>query len=57
MIERKQQLFGDDPRGITNECVIVKNGQLTVRAEAQLGTQTAADKNSKISKRSDGARD
>jgi hypothetical protein len=39
MIARKQQLFGNDPRGIANECVIVKNGELAVRAEARLDLQ------------------
>ena len=35
-IARKQQLFGHDPRGITNECVIVRKGAFVVRAEARL---------------------
>jgi hypothetical protein len=36
LISRKQQLFGNDPRAITNECVTVKNGDFIVRAEARL---------------------
>ena len=39
LIVRKQQLFGNDPRAITNECVIVKNGEFVVRAEARLDLQ------------------
>ena len=36
LIARKKQLFGLDHRGITNECVIIKNGEFVVRAEARL---------------------
>ena len=36
LIMRKKQSFENDPRGITNECVIVKNGEFVVRAEARL---------------------
>lgn len=36
LIMRKQQHFGNDPRAITNECIIVKNGEFVVRAEARL---------------------
>jgi hypothetical protein len=39
LIVRKKQRFGNDPRGITNECVIVKNGEFVVRAEARLDLQ------------------
>jgi hypothetical protein len=39
LIARKRQLFGNDPRGIANECVIVKNGEFVVRAEARLDVQ------------------
>lgn len=42
LIARKQQLFGNDPRGITNECVTVKNGEFVVRAEARLDLQHLA---------------
>lgn len=41
LIVRKQQCFGNDPRAITNECVIVKNGEFVVRAEARLDVQTS----------------
>ena len=39
LIARKKQLFSDDFRAITNECVVVKDGELVVRAEARLGLQ------------------
>lgn len=39
LIERKKQMFGSDPRGITNETVVVKNGEFVVRAEARLDVQ------------------
>ena len=39
LIARKKSIFGNDPRAIYNECVITKNGQLVVRAEARLGLQ------------------
>ena len=39
MIQRKKQCFGADPRAITNECVVVKNGEFVVRAEARLDLQ------------------
>lgn len=39
LIVRKQKLFGLDPRGITNECVVKKNGEFVVRAEARLDVQ------------------
>lgn len=39
LIERKKQLFGLDPRGITNECVAIKNGEFVVRAEARLDVE------------------
>ena len=39
LILRKKQRFGNDPRGITNECVIVKNSEFVVRAEARLDLQ------------------
>ena len=32
-------MFGSDPRGITNETVVVKNGEFVVRAEARLDVQ------------------
>ncbi len=35
LIERKQKVYGDDSRGITNEHVLEKNGELVVRAEAR----------------------
>ena len=39
LIARKKQLFGFDLRGITNECVIRKNGEFVVRAEARLDVE------------------
>jgi len=42
LIARKQQLFGSDLRGITNECVIIKNREFVVRAEARLDLQHLA---------------
>ncbi len=39
MIQRKKQDFGGDPRAITNECVVVKNGEYVVRAEARIDLQ------------------
>ncbi|MCE3602614.1 hypothetical protein LXA47_03205 [Massilia sp. P8910] len=39
LIARKKQLFGLDIRGITNECVILKNGEFVVRAEARLDVE------------------
>jgi hypothetical protein len=39
LIERKMRVFGSDPRGITNESVVVKNGEFVVRAEARLDIQ------------------
>lgn len=39
LILSKKQRFGNDPRGITNECVIVKNSEFVVRAEARLDLQ------------------
>jgi hypothetical protein len=41
LILRKQQMFGMDPRAITNECVVVKNGEFVVRAEARLDVRDA----------------
>ncbi|MCC7007035.1 MAG: hypothetical protein IT497_10400 [Ottowia sp.] len=35
-IARKKQLFSLDQRGITNESVIVRNGEFIVRAEARV---------------------
>jgi len=39
LIARKKQLFGIDPRAITNECVVIKNGEFVVRAEARLDVE------------------
>jgi len=39
LIARKKQLFGLDPRAITNECVIIKNGEMIVRAEARFDVE------------------
>ena len=39
LIARKKQSFGFDVRGITNECVILKNGEFVVRAEARLDVE------------------
>lgn len=39
LIARKKQLFGFDPRAITNECVVIKNGEFVVRAEARLDVE------------------
>lgn len=39
LIARKKQLFGLDPRAITNECVVIKNGEFIVRAEARLDVE------------------
>jgi hypothetical protein len=36
LIMRKQRYFGENPRSITNECVVVKNGECVVRAEARM---------------------
>ena len=41
MIQRKEQGFGGDPRAITNECVVVKDGEYVVRAEARIDLQTS----------------
>jgi hypothetical protein len=39
LIERKQRMFGNDPRAVTGETVVVKNGEFVVRAEARLDVQ------------------
>lgn len=39
LIQRKRQSFGGDLRAITNECVVVKNGEFVVRAEARIDLQ------------------
>jgi len=39
MIQRKRRDFSGDPRAITNECVVVKNGEYVVRAEARIDLQ------------------
>ena len=39
LIARKKNLFGLDPRAITNECVVIKNGEFVVRAEARLDVE------------------
>jgi hypothetical protein len=39
LIARKKQLFGLDSRAITNECVVIKNGEMIVRAEARLDSK------------------
>ena len=39
LIARKKALFGLDPRAITNECVVIKNGEFVVRAEARLDVE------------------
>ncbi len=36
LIARKRHLYGSDPRGITNETIIVRNGEFSLRAEARL---------------------
>ena len=41
LILRKQQMFSMDPRAITNECVVVRNGEFVVRAEARIDVQDA----------------
>lgn len=40
LIERKQQMFANDPRGITNGTVVEKQGEFVVRAEARLDIQS-----------------
>lgn len=39
LIARKKALFGLDPRAITNECVVIKNGEFVVRAEARMDVE------------------
>lgn len=39
LIVRKRVHFGNDPRAITNECVIVRDGNFVVRAEARLDVE------------------
>jgi hypothetical protein len=39
LIAGKQQRFGNNPRGTTNECVLVKRGEFAVRAAARLDVQ------------------
>ena len=36
LIARKKHLYGDDPRAITNETVVVDNGEFRLRAEARV---------------------
>jgi hypothetical protein len=38
-IARKKQLFGLDPRAITNECVVIKNAEFVVSAEARFDVE------------------
>lgn len=36
LIARKKHLYGDDPRAITNETVVVDRGEFRLRAEARV---------------------
>ena len=39
LIARKKNLFGLDHRAITNECVVIKNGEFVVCAEARFDVE------------------
>lgn len=36
LIDRKRNFYNDDPRGITNARIIVRNGKFSLRAETRL---------------------
>jgi len=48
LIKRKMECYSNEPRAITNECVVVKNGEFVVRAEARLDVQNIPIQNGRV---------